>query len=155
MLAPAEWPGADYPMNGSSEQLLLSRGRAPVFAHGLEPPTAESGVCAHCNALQSLIGHVDPSLKVEGFLLRRTPERDTLARLHKTGMGGSVDPYSPRLESRRVRQRSAAFFIFRGSGELYRYTSCQYKKNNKIGKISINLEKLACNCIDKYGLIFA
>lgn len=53
---------------GSGKQLHLIRMRAPVLAHSLPASEPEPGVCAHEDALPSVVGHGQLLMKVEGVL---------------------------------------------------------------------------------------
>ena len=52
--------------DGSGKQLHLTRMRAPVLAHSLPASEPEPGVCAHEDALPSVVGHGQLLMKVEG-----------------------------------------------------------------------------------------
>lgn len=52
--------------DGSNEQLHLTRMRAPVLAYSFPASESEPGVCAHKNALPSVVGHGQLLMKVEG-----------------------------------------------------------------------------------------
>jgi len=52
--------------DGSGKQLHLTRMRAPVLAHSLPASEPEPGVCAHEDALPSVVGHSQLLMKVEG-----------------------------------------------------------------------------------------
>ena len=52
--------------DGSGKQLHLTRMRSPVLAHSLPASEPEPGVCAHKDALPSVVGHGQLLMKVEG-----------------------------------------------------------------------------------------
>ena len=52
--------------DGSGKQLHLTRMRAPVLTHSLPASEPEPGVCAHKDALPSVVGHGQLLMKVEG-----------------------------------------------------------------------------------------
>ena len=54
--------------DGSGKQLHLTRMRSPVLAHSLPASEPEPGVCAHEDALPSVVGHGQLLMKVEGGL---------------------------------------------------------------------------------------